>query len=90
MESEILEKLKRKGGYNDGRIRPYPFDPALWIAETYIPGRTARKTWKVLREERRDAYRLFASAEQAALSLETWIHRFDDEAPFRQEKGDRP
>lgn len=44
MEPEILAKLKRKGGYHDGRIRPYPFDPSLWIAETYIPGRTAKKT----------------------------------------------
>jgi len=78
MEPAILAKLKRKGGYNDGRIRPYPFDPSLWIAETYIPGRTARKTWKVLREERRDTYRLFASAEQAAMALETWINRFDE------------
>jgi hypothetical protein len=78
MESEILQKLKRKGGYHDGRIRPYPFDPSLWIAETYIPGRTAKKTWKVLREERRDAYQLFASAEQAAMALETWINRFDE------------
>lgn len=78
MESEILEKLKRKGGYRDGRIRPYPFDPSLWIAETYIPGRTAKRTWKVLREERRDAYRLFASAEQAALALESWINRFGE------------
>ncbi len=77
MEPEIIEKLKRKGGYNDGRIRPYPFESSLWIAETYIPGRTARKTWKVLREERGDRYQLFATPEQAAMALETWIHRFD-------------
>ena len=79
MEAEIIEKLKRKRGYNDGRIRPYPFDDRLWIAETYIPGRTAKKTWKVLREERRDAYQLFATPEQAAAALEDWINRFEHE-----------
>ena len=85
MGSEIIEKLKRRGGYNNGRIRPHPFDPSLWIAETYIPGRTARKTWKVLREERGEAYRLFASPEQAAMALEERIHRFDDEAHLGKE-----
>lgn len=88
MKPEILAKLTRKGGYNDGRVRPYPFDPSLWIAETYIPGRTARKTWKVLREEKRDIYQLFASPEQAALALESWVHRFDEEVSLRQEEGD--
>ena len=79
MKAEIVEKLKRKRGYNDGRIRPYPFDQARWIAETYIPGRTAKKTWKVLREERSDAYRLFATPEQAATILEDWVNRFEEE-----------
>ncbi len=76
MNTEIIEKLKRKRGYNDGRIRPYPFEQSQWIAETYIPGRTAKKTWKVLREERSDTYRLFATPEQAAAALEDWINRF--------------
>ena len=79
MKAEIVEKLKRKRGYNDGRIRPYPFDQARWIAETYIPGRTAKKTWKVLREERSDAYRLFATPEQAATALEDWVNRLEEE-----------
>jgi len=76
MQSEIVEKLKRSRGYNDDRIGPYPNDPALWIAEFYIPGRTAKKTWKVMREEKRDVYRLFPSAEQAAHALEEWITRW--------------
>ncbi len=79
MEPEILAKLQRHRGYLDGRIRPYPFDPTVWIAETYIPGRTARKTWKVVREERSERYQLFSSPEQAAKALESWIHRFDAE-----------
>ncbi len=85
MKAEIVEKLKRRRGYNDGRIRPYPFDQARWIAETYIPGRTAKKTWKVLREERSDAYRLFVTPEQAATALEGWINRFEREARVLRE-----
>ncbi len=77
MTGEIVEKLKRNRGYNDGRIRPYPLDQTQWIAETYIPGRTAKKTWKVLREEKSDTYRLFATPELAAAALETWINRFE-------------
>jgi hypothetical protein len=41
-----------------------------------IPGRTAKKTWKVLREERSEEYRLFATPEQAAAALEDWVNRF--------------
>jgi hypothetical protein len=77
MIGEIVEKLKRHRGYNDGRIRPYPFDQTQWIAETYIPGRTAKKTWKALREEKSDKYRLFATPELAAAALEDWINRFE-------------
>jgi hypothetical protein len=77
MHADVVEKLKRKRGYNDGRIRLYPFDQSYWIAETYIPGRTAKKTWKVLREERSDKYKLFATPEQAAFALEDWINRFE-------------
>lgn len=78
MQAEIIELLKRKRGYNDGRIRPYPFDQTQWIAETYIPGRTAKKTWKVLREERSDKYQLFATPEQAAAALADWIDRIEE------------
>ena len=77
MNAETLEKLKRKRGYHAGRIRPYPFDPSLWIAETYIPGKTAKQIWKVLREEKSERYQLFASAGQAAAALEEWINRFE-------------
>lgn len=77
MDPEIIEQLKRHRGYLDGRIRPYPHDPKIWIAETYIAGRTAKKTWKVLREETSERYQLFATPERAAAALETWIHRFD-------------
>ncbi len=79
MQAEIIELLKRKRGYNDGRIRPYPFEQTQWIAETYIPGRTAKRTWKVLREERSDKYLLFATPERAAEALEEWVNRFEDE-----------
>ena len=79
MDAEIVEKLKQKKGYNNGRIRPYPFDQMQWIAETYIPGKTAKKTWKVLREERSDKYLLFATPEQAAEALEEWVNRFEEE-----------
>ena len=77
MDATILAKLQRKRGYNDGRIRLYQFDQTLWIAEVYIAGRTARKTWKVLREEKSERYRLFSTPEQAAVALEDWIYRFD-------------
>jgi len=77
VEPEVIEKLKRHRGYLDGRIRPNPLDPAVWVAEVYIPGRTAKKTWKVLREEKSERYLLFATPEQAAQALEEWIHRFD-------------
>ena len=77
MEPEIIAKLKRHRGYLDGRIRPNPLDPGTWIAEVYIAGRTAKKTWKVLREERSERYQLFATPERAAMALEGWIHRFD-------------
>ncbi len=78
MKSEIIEKLKRHRGYLDGRIRPYPNDPTLWIAETYIAGRTAKKTWKILREEKSERYQLFATPERAAAALKSWIHRFGE------------
>lgn len=78
MDNEIIEKLKRRRGYNDGRISPYPFDPTLWIAEAYISGKTAKKTWKILREERNEKYRLFKTPEQAAIALEDWINRFEE------------
>lgn len=52
MEPEIIEKLKRHRVYLDSCIRPYPFDPTVWIAEVYIAGRMERKTWKIQREER--------------------------------------
>ena len=78
MEPEMIEKLKRHRGYEGGRIRPNPLDPETWIAEVYIAGRTAKKTWKVQREEKSERYQLFATPEQAAGSLEDWIHRFDD------------
>jgi hypothetical protein len=78
VEPEIIEKLKRHRGYLDGRIRLNPLDSGTWIAEVYIGGRTAKKTWKVQREEKSERYQLFTTPEQAAASLEDWIHRFDD------------
>ena len=78
MDNEIIEKLKRHRGYNDGRIRPYPLNETQWIADTSIPSKRARK-WKVLREEKSERYRLFATPEQAAIALEDWINRFDDD-----------
>ncbi len=34
---------------------------------------------KILREEKRDVYKLFATPEQAAAALEDWINRFEHE-----------
>jgi len=79
MQSEMIELLKPNRGYKHGRSRPYPFEQTQWIAETYIPGRTAKRTWKVLREERSDKYLLFATPERAAEALEEWVNRFEDE-----------
>lgn len=79
MNTEVIALLKRKRGYNQGRIRPYPFDETKWIAETFIPGaRSWKQTWKVLREEKSDAYQLFHTPEQAAAALESWVNRFDE------------
>ena len=78
MDAELIEKLKRRRGYNDGRIRPYPFDPTQWIAEAYISGKSAKKTWKVLREENSKKYRLFRTPEQATIALKDWINRFEE------------
>jgi len=33
--AEILAKLQRHRGYQGWRIRPYPLNTALWLAETY-------------------------------------------------------
>lgn len=77
MDTTTLAHLQRHRGYHDARIRPYPSDTTRWIAEVYISGRTAKKTWKVLREERSERYRLFTTAEAAALAVEDWVNRFD-------------
>ena len=77
MEVEIIEKLKRKRGYNDGRIKPYPFDQTHLIEEVFIAVTTAKQTLKGLREEKSEKYRLFATPELAAAALEDWIHRFE-------------
>jgi hypothetical protein len=72
-----LKSSTKKRGYHDSCIRPYPFDQTQWIAETYIPGRTAKKTWKALRNPKSDNYQLFATPELAAVALESWVNRFE-------------
>jgi len=38
MNADIILKLQRHGGHQGWRIRPYPINPALWLAETSIWG----------------------------------------------------
>jgi hypothetical protein len=56
----ILAKLQRHRGYQGWRIRPYPLNSALWLAETYtFIGRGNRKGWRSLWDEKRGSYRTF-------------------------------
>jgi len=61
---EILLKLQRHRGYEWNRIRPYPLQSALWIAETKIAGK-----WRGVRTLK-SSYRAFATPEHAYIALE--------------------
>ena len=70
MDTDILAKLQRHGGYQGWRVRPYPLNTTLWLAETYTPlGRGNRKGWRALRDAKRGDYRTFPTPEQAYSAL---------------------
>ena len=79
MDAEIILKLQRHQGYQGWRIRPYPINPALWLAETYIwLGRGNRKGWRSLWDEKRNTYRTFRTPEEAYDALLAMQKEFDD------------
>jgi len=86
MNAEIILKLQRHGGHQGWRIRPYPSNPAVWLAETSIwLGRGNRKGWRALWDER-DNYRTFPTPEQAYDALLAMQKELDDlERQFEQE-----
>ncbi len=70
MNADIILKLQRHGGHQGWRIRPYPINPAVWLAETYIwLGRGNRKGWRALRDAKRGDYRTFTTPEAAYEAL---------------------
>jgi hypothetical protein len=63
---ETLAKLRHHRGYQGLRIRPYPHNPAAWLAESYTYlGRGNRKGWRALRDIKRGDYRTFLTPRQA-------------------------
>lgn len=87
MNADIMTKLQRHKGYQGWRIRPYPFNPAVWLAETYtFLGRGNRKGWVVLRDPKRGDYRTFATPEQASSALVALQKELEDlERQYDQE-----
>ena len=68
--TEVLAKLQEHRGYQGWRIRPYPYNTAVWLAETYtFIGRGNRKGWRALWNEKQGSYRTFASPKQAHEAL---------------------
>jgi hypothetical protein len=79
MNADIMTKLQRHRGYQGWRIRPYPFNTAVFLAETYtLLGHGNRKGWVVLRDAKRGDYRTFATPEQAYSALLTLQKELDD------------
>ena len=84
--AETLAKLQRHRGYRGWRIRPYPLNTAVFLAETYtFIGRGNAKGGRALWDEK-DNYRTFWTPEQAydALlaiqqELEDLEHRYSPE-----------
>ncbi len=71
MNSDILTKLQSPRGYQGQRIRPYSFNTALWVAETYTYiGRGNKKGWTVLCDPKKREYRTFTTPELAYHALE--------------------
>jgi hypothetical protein len=70
MNAEILAKLQRHRGYQGWRIRPYPPNTAVWLAETStFLSRGNRKGWRALRDAKRGDYRTFTTPEAAYEAL---------------------
>lgn len=64
--AEALAKLLRHRGHQGWRIRPYPSNTALWLAENYIwLGRGNMKGWRSMWDEKRNTYRTFQTPEEA-------------------------
>ena len=78
-QPETIAKLQRHRGYRGWRIRPYPFDTALWLAETYTwLGHGNAKGWRSLWDEKRNTYRTFLTPEQAYDALLAMREELDD------------
>jgi len=76
--TEILAKLQRHRGYQGWRIRPYPHNTAVFLAETYVwLGRGNVKGWRALWDER-DTYRTFPTPEEAYAALLAMQKELDD------------
>jgi hypothetical protein len=72
MDVDMLTMLQRHRGYQGWRIRPYPFHPAVFLAETSIwLGRGNKKGWRKLGNEKRNTYRTFRAPEEAYDTLLT-------------------
>jgi len=79
MDAEILTKLQSHRGHQGWRIRPYPLNPAVWLAETYTPiGCGNRKGWRALWDEKRGDYRTFLTPGQAYGALLAMQKKLDD------------
>ncbi len=75
---EVLAKLQEQRGYQGWRIRPYPFNTRVWLAETYtFIGHGNRKGWRALWNEKQSTYRNFTSPEQAHAALIAWQEELD-------------
>ena len=79
---EVLAMLQRHRGYRGWRIRPYPYNPNAWLAETYTYiGRGNRKGWRALWDEKRDNYRTFANprlAHAALIALQEELNQLEN------------
>jgi hypothetical protein len=79
MNAEIMTKLQSHRGYQGWRIRPYPPNTAVFLAETYtFLGRGNRKGWRALRDAKRGDYRTFLTPEQAYNALLAMQKELDD------------
>jgi len=78
MNADIMTKLQRHRGYQGWRIRPYPFNTAVFLAETYtFFGRGNTKGWRALWDEK-DNYRTFPTPEQAYDTLLAMQQELED------------
>ena len=76
--ANILAKLKTQRGHQGQRVRPHPHNPALWLAETYVPLMKGNpKGWRALGDDRGNI-RTFHTSEQASDALLTLQKELDD------------